>query len=118
VRIVGDGFFALRPDAFFEPKPRRLTDSTLLDIEGTQAVITDYERAVALDGGWKKSRFTFRLNPALDHLRFVLSAPGVKSRTGAVDVRRVTLIYRRPPLLQSDWLRILRQELANAWHRL
>ncbi|MFZ2804214.1 MAG: hypothetical protein WA001_03250 [Patescibacteria group bacterium] len=118
VEIIGDGFFALRPDAYFDPMPRRFTDATVVDQEQVQAVITDYTQPQSLGDGWYKSTFTFPLDQTLDHLRFVLSAPGIASRDGAVDVRRITLAYHRPTSGFSDWFHIIRQELANAWHRL
>lgn len=118
VRFVGDGYFALSKDAFFEPKPRRFTASTILDTEKIDAVLTDYVRPDALADGWLHSHFTFSVDPTLDHLRFVLSAPGIMTRTAAVDVRKMTLTYRRPAVSYKDWFAILRQELANAWHRL
>lgn len=118
MRFVGDGYFAFRPDAFFEPKPRRLTDGTDLDAERIDAVLTDYTRPEDLGDGWYRSTFRFALNPTLDRLRFVLSAPGVVARSAAVDVRRIKLEYRRPAANYADWFRVLRQELANAWHRL
>jgi hypothetical protein len=118
VRLIGDGWFAFRPDAFFEPKPKRLTDATDLATEHLRGVITSYKRAEALEDGWYRARKTFTVDPSLDRLRIVLSAPGVASRVGAVDVRRMTLIYRREPLTLRGWFALLEQELRNAWHRL
>ncbi|MBI5655228.1 hypothetical protein HZC53_06285 [Candidatus Uhrbacteria bacterium] len=118
VRIVGDGYFAFSEDAFFEPKPRRMTDSTDLKAENTEAVLTDYGQPEKLDGDWLRSDFRFALNPTMDRLRFVLSAPGVLTRSAAVDVRRATLTFRRQAINLEDWWFIIRQELANAWHRL
>ncbi len=118
VRFVGDGFFAFSPEAFFEPKPRRLTDSTDLNAERISAVLTDYRQPEKLDGEWLRSNFSFTLEPTADRLRFVLSAPGVLTRSAAVDIRRVTLTYRREAVNWQDWWYIIRQELANAWHRL
>jgi hypothetical protein len=118
VRLVGDGFFAFSPEAFFEPKPRRLTDGTDLESEQIQAVLTDYEKPEALSDGWFRSTFSFRLNPALDRLRFVLSSPGIMARSAGVDVRKATLEFSRPADDFADWFGVLRQELANAWRRL
>ena len=118
IRIVGDGFFALRPDAYFDPMPRRFTDATNVDQEHVQAVVTEYTQPQDLGDGWYRSTFTFPLDQTLDHLRFVLSAPNVAARDGAIDIRRITLTYHRPTSGLSDWFHILRQELANAWHRL
>lgn len=118
MRLVGDGWFAFRPDAFFEPKPKRLTDATDLLTEHLQGVITPYVRPDPLEDGWYRAQKTFQLDPSQDRLRFVLSAPGVMSRVGAVDIRRVTLTYRRSPLTPRGWIRLLEQELRNAWHRL
>jgi len=118
VRFIGDGYFALRPEAFFEPQPRRLTDGTDLNAERMDAVLTDYAKPEDIGNGWFRATFRFSLNPTLDNLRFVLSAPGVVARSAAVDVRRVILEYRRPAASLDDWFRVLRQELANAWRRL
>lgn len=118
VRVIGDGYVAFREGAFFEPRPRRLTDATDVVRERVNAVLTSYVRPESLEDGWKKSTFRFTVNPSLDRLRFVLSAPGVAARAGAVDVRRVTLTFRRDAVDPGDWFRIIRQELANAWRRL
>ncbi len=118
VRFIGDGFFALSPDAFFEPKPPRFTDATNLDAERIDAVLTDYVKPDTLADSWLRSHFSFKLDPTLDRLRFVLSSPGVVARSAAVDVRRITLTYHRPAISFKDWWSTLRQELANAWHRL
>ncbi len=118
VKIIGDGYFALRDDAFFEPKPRRLTDTTELDKEHVQAVITPYEKPQELGQGWYRSKFTFSIEPAMDKIRFVVSTPGIAARAGGLDVRYVKLTYRRNMnSLEESW-KILRQELANAWRRL
>ena len=118
IRIIGDGYFALRDDAFFEPKPRRFSDGTNTQKEHVDAVMTPYTKPIELGDGWFTSTFQFHLNPTLDQLRFVLSSPGVVSRAGAVDMRRITLTYHRAAYTLHDWLMILRQELANAWRRL
>ncbi|MBP9864692.1 hypothetical protein KBC54_04585 [Patescibacteria group bacterium] len=118
IRIIGDGYFALRDDAFFEPRPRRFGDGTDTTKEHIDVVMTPYVKPVSQGDGWYQSTFQFELNPSLDQLRFVLSAPGMLSRAGAVDVRRITLTYHRSAVTYHDWFVILRQELANAWHRL
>jgi len=118
MRLIGDGFFAFVPSAFFEPSPRRLTDNTHLNTEHVDAVITSYVRPDTLGDGWYRSHMTFALDPTLDRLRFVLSAPGALSRNAAVDVRRLVLTYHRRAETWSDWLKTLRQELVNAWHHL
>ena len=118
IRVIGDGYFALRDDAFFEPKPRRFSDGTNVRTEHIDAVMTPYRKPTQLEGDWLTSTFTYHLNPSLDQLRFVLSAPGVASRAGAVDVRRITFTYHRAAYTFHDWLMIIRQELANAWRRL
>lgn len=118
IRVIGDGYFALRNDAFFEPKPRRFGDGTDTNKEHVNAVMTPYVKPTSLSDGWFVSTFHFQLNPTLDQLRFVLSAPGVLSRSGAVDFRHITLTYHRSALTWHDWLLTIRRELANAWHRL
>ncbi|MFH1620674.1 MAG: hypothetical protein ABIB04_01170 [Patescibacteria group bacterium] len=118
VKIIGDGFFALRDDAFFEPKPRRLTDTTETDKEHIQAVITPYEKPEKLEQGWYRSHFNFTINPSLDRIRFVVSTPGIASRAGALDIRSVKLTYTRSMKGTGDYWKIIKQELANAWRRL
>lgn len=118
VRIIGDGYFAFTQSAFFEPKPRRFTSSTILKKERIDALITTYSRPHDLGDGWFRSTSSFAVNPSLDRLRFVLSAPGALSRSAAVDVRKIELTYHRNAGTLSDWLHVLRQELANAWRRL
>ncbi len=118
VRFIGDSWFAFQPDAFFEPQPKRLTDATELKKEGIATVLTHFERPEALSDGWYRARFQFRIAPGQDVMRFVLSAPGIMRRLGAVDIRRVQLTYRRPSLDIRGWFMLLRQEAANAWHRL
>lgn len=118
VRLVGDGFFALLPDAFFLPRPSRMTDGTSLALEGFTGVLTPYERPQSLGDGWMRASFTWPLDQNQDSLRFVLSAPGILSRLGAVDVRSVRLTFTRPPLTPQEWRAVMWQELRNAWHRL
>jgi hypothetical protein len=118
VRIIGDGWFAFSRDAFFSPEPRRVTDQTSLDREGINGVLAPYVRPESLGDGWYRATISLALDPSLDHVRLALSAPGITSRSGSVDIRRVTLTYTRPPLSWNEWFRVVRQELANAWHRI
>lgn len=118
LRLVLDGFAAMRRDAFFEPKPRRLTDSTRLEAENITAVLTPYEPPEHLADGWLRSTFRIPLASNMDTVRFVLSAPGLAARIGSVDMRSVTIVYRRPSSTLRDWIATIRQELTNAWHRL
>ncbi|MFH1078468.1 MAG: hypothetical protein V1745_04300, partial [Patescibacteria group bacterium] len=118
IRFVGDGWFALREDAFFEPKPKRFTDGTEPTREGIEAVVTPFIRPQDLGDGWYRATFPYDIDPTMDTLRFVLSAPGIASRMGAVDIRRVTVTYRRPALSFEQWWTVLRQEAVNAWRRL
>ncbi|MCW1892566.1 MAG: hypothetical protein KIH65_005030 [Candidatus Uhrbacteria bacterium] len=118
LRMIGDGFFSLTPEAFFVPQPRRVTVFTDLEREGIVGVVTPYERPIALGDGWYRATLRFALDPTRDHVRFALSAPGVLEYKTAVDLRRVRLTYTRPPLSPSEWLRVLRMEAANAWRRL
>lgn len=117
VRLMGDGWFALTPEAFFEPSPKRMTDATDLKLEQIAGVITDFKKPEQLPDGWWRSRFVYALTGAEDGLRFVLSAPGIAQRAGAVDVRRISITYRRKPLSSTEWLRLIRREAVNAWRR-
>lgn len=118
IRFLGDGWFALKPEAYFEPKPKRLTDGTDLKLENIEGVITAYKKPEDLKDGWLRARTSFKLDPSADRLRFVLSAPGISSRMGAVDVRRITIKYQRPPMNLPEWFRLVKQEAVNAWRRL
>lgn len=118
IRLVADGYFAFSPDAFFEPQPRRLTPETNGKQEGIQAVLTSYVRVEDLGDGWKRARLSFPVAADLDTLRFVLSAPGIASRAGSVDIRHITLTYHRPPMTLSSWWSLLLVEAKRAWHRL
>lgn len=116
--IIGDGYFALRADAYFDPKPKRLTDATNLAAEHVVGVLTPYRHPRDLGDGWLASTFTFDLAPTQDMMRFVLASPGIADREAAVDIRRITITYRRAPLSWSEWADVLMQEMKNAWRRL
>ena len=116
-KIVLDGFAAVSPEAFFEPMPHRLTDATRLTTEGIQAVLTPYTPPQTLEDGWLRTTFHFQIPERARAIRFVLSAPGIVERQGSVDVRRMTVTYRRPARTLRDWFHTLRQELSNALHR-
>lgn len=118
VRVVGDGWFSFTPDAWFAPQPRRMTDATDPVKEGITHVVTPYERPQDIGDGWVRAVARFRLEPSQDRIRLALSAPGLLSRSGAVDIRRVTLTYRRPPLSWNEWWRVVRHEAVNAIRRL
>lgn len=118
IRVIGDGFFAFRPDAFFVPEPRRVTAWSNPVEEGIDGIVTSYRPPEVLEDDWLRTKIQFTLDPTRDHSRFALSTPGIEAWAGAVDIRRVTLTYRRPPLSWSEWWRVLRQELVNAYHRL
>ncbi|HWQ99406.1 MAG TPA: hypothetical protein VN397_01000 [Candidatus Methylomirabilis sp.] len=118
MRVIGDGWFSFTPDAFFTPQPRRITDFTDPDSEGIDAILTPYVRPSAIGDDWVRARVRFALDPSRDHIRFALSAPSLLTRAGAVDIRRIRLTYRRPPLNWAEWWRVVRQEAANAWRRL
>lgn len=118
VRIVGDGWFAFDRTAFFEPRPSRITDGTNLDLEYIDGVKTSYQRPKKMDGEWLRAAFSYPLQGNEDTLRFVLSAPGLAARMGAIDVRRVKIKYTRPALDWNGWWTLVKQEIRNAWQRL
>ncbi|MDD5726151.1 MAG: hypothetical protein PHC53_01925 [Patescibacteria group bacterium] len=118
IRLVADGYFAFSPETFFEPQPRKLTPQTDGSKEGIQAVLTPYVRVQDLGDGWKRASLTLPITPDLDTLRFVLSAPGIASRAGSVDIRHVALTYCRPPVTWRTWWSLLLAEAKRAWHRL
>ncbi|MDF1496892.1 MAG: hypothetical protein P1P90_02430 [Patescibacteria group bacterium] len=118
VRIITDGFVALTESAFFEPEPRRLKPETHGLQEGLEAVLTDYQPVTNLGDGWVLARATFQIPKQADMLRFVLSAPGIRSRAGSIDIRKMTLTYRRPPMNLEGWWNVLYNEARNAYHRL
>lgn len=116
MRMTGDGFFALRQEAFFIPQPRRVTSSLQPQQEGIFAIVTPYVRPTQLADGWMRSTMNFKLDPTQDTIRFVLSAPGI-SDGASVDFRRMQLTYRRPVLSFGEWIHDIRQEMINSWHR-
>jgi hypothetical protein len=118
IRVIGDGWFAFKPEAFFAPHPRRITAWTELDEEGIDAVLTSYIRPTPLEDGWYRGTVKFKLDPTRDHSRFALSAPNLLTRAGAVDIRHVSLTYKRPALSAGEWWRVVKQELVNAWRRI
>jgi hypothetical protein len=118
VRVVGDGWFALTQSAFFTPEPRRVTDQLDPLAEDLLGILTPYERPQALGDGWYRGRVSFSLMPGEDRVRLALSTPGIGNRSGAVDIRRVTLTYTRPALSRDEWWRRVRQEFVNGWYRL
>lgn len=118
VRIISDGFFALSEDAFFEPEPRRLKPETHGINEGLEAVLTDYKGVEKLENGWVKAKAVFKIPTDADMLRFVLSAPGLRSRAGAVDIRKMTITYRRAPMNMQTWWQVMYNEARNAYHRM
>jgi hypothetical protein len=118
VRLLGDGYFALDRDAAFFPSPRRMTPEADPTGEGIVAILTPYIPAQDLGDGWYKVRASWILPPAADSLKFSLGLPGIFTRNGAFDIRRMTVEYRRPPLSWTEWWRQVRRELSTAWHRL
>lgn len=118
VRFIGDGYFALSPEAFFEPRPRRVTDATDTSLDKISAIRTSYIRPEELGADWKKQTLLFSLRPGQTNIRFVISAPGMAARAAAVDIRSIRLTYHREVGSWSAWWSILRQELAQAWKRL
>ena len=118
IRIIGDGWFAFSPDAWFAPQPRRLTDASDPVREGVTSVLTPYRKPEDLGDGWYRGRAIFKLTPDQDRVRLALSAPGLLTRAGAVDIRHVRLTYRRAPLSWDEWWRVVREEARNAVRRL
>ncbi len=118
IRVIGDGWFAFSPEAWFSPQPRRITDASDPRYEGVRAITTPYKRPVTLEDGWVRGRATFKLTSDQDRVRLALSAPGLLTRTGAVDIRRVRLTYHRAPLSWDEWWRVVREEARNAIRRL
>lgn len=117
VRFIGDGFFTLSPSAFFEPRPRRIGDTTKLVQEGVDVVRTSYKRPKPLGNGWYLATQTFSLNQQLPVSRFVFSAPGITSRAGAVDIRMVHLAYNRKPAYGMEWFMLIVREFVHALRR-
>lgn len=118
VRVAGDGYFAFSEDALFLPSPRRLTDATHPVAEGIRAVITDYHAPERTEDGWLRLRAFFSLPKEGERPKLMLAAPGVEFRGGSVDVRRISLEYRRPPLTWELLQPLLREEGRVIWRRL
>lgn len=118
LRVIGDGFFSLSPDAFFIPEPRRITAYTDIDAEGISAILTSANLPESLGDGWYRSAVTFALDSSQDRARFTLSLPDIASASSSMDIRRVKLTYARPALSFSEWLRVLRSEVSRAWRHI
>ncbi|MDO8617581.1 MAG: hypothetical protein Q7N87_01665 [Candidatus Uhrbacteria bacterium] len=117
-RVIGDGYFSFDQEALFLPQPRRLTDATDADREKIIGVLTTYQPPEVLSDGWLRAHSDFSLDRVRDRIKFVLSAPGLASRQGLVDVRAVDLWYARPPLSWQEFLRVMRRELSGIKKRL
>lgn len=118
VRVIGDGYFAFDREALFLPRPRRLTDASDPLAEGILAVVTPYKRPTSTIDGWTSIQARYTLPQGVDSYKLSLSAPGLFSRRGAVDIRRVGLVYERLPISWRTAWYYLKQELAAAWRRM
>lgn len=119
VLLFGDGFFAFEPDALFLPKPRRFTDQSDPIAEGIEAIQTPYIVPERLADGWIRLSAEVPLLKDVDRIRWTLGLPGITTRQGYVDIRRAEVLYRRLPATSwRDWFRLVRRELAAAWHHL
>lgn len=115
LRIVGDAFFSFSPQALFLPSPRRLTDASDPLGEGVQAVITPYIRPIATRDGWWRVAVDMRLHPNDERPKLSISAPGVRSREGWVDIRFAELTYHRSIASFRVWVRGILHDLKVAW---
>lgn len=118
VRVIADGYFSFDQSSFFEPQPRRLTAATMGSREGIEAVLTGYQRVEALGDGWMRAKKTFPIVSEAGSLRLVLSAPGIASRAGAVDIKKVSVTFRRAPMDLQSWWDLLLKEAKIAWRRI
>ncbi len=118
VRLISDGFFALSESAYFEPEPRRLKPETNGTAEGLKAVLTDYKKIEQLNDGWMRAKADFTIPESADMIRLVLSAPGIGSRAGSIDIRSIKFTYIREPMNWKTWWQVLYKEIKNAWNRL
>ncbi len=116
-RVISDGYFAFDEAALFLPQPRRLVDATDTEQEKIIGVLTPYEPPEVLSDGWLRAHSSFSLDRVQDRVKFVLSAPGLVSRQGFVDVRAVDLLYMRPSFSWQEFLRTMRRELSGARKR-
>lgn len=116
-RLILDGYYALEKSAFFEPQPRKLAPETDAVAEGLLGVITPYQRSYSSGQDWRKSIFSFQIPENMENVRLVLSAPGLASRAGAVDVHNVQVKFVREPITWSNWWKYILSELKGAWRR-
>jgi hypothetical protein len=117
IRFIGDGYFSLDPGMTFLPYPRRLTADADPASEGITAVLTPYQKPVDLGDGWWRVTTRYSLLDTRD-LKFVLSLPGIISRSGAFDIRYSILEYRRPALSWPAFLETMKREARSAIQRL
>ncbi len=118
MRTIGDGYVALAPDALFLPSARRLTDASDPVGEGVDAVITNADPPQPLGDGWWRVHATFSLSLEEDRSKLIFSTPGIVARNGSVDVRAISLVYRRPPLTRKQLSSLLTEEMRVAWRRI
>lgn len=118
VRVIADGYFGFDRSSFFEPQPRRLTVAAQGAREGIEAVLTSYQRVEDLSDGWMRAKKTFPIASEAGSLRMVLSAPGIASRAGAVDIKKVSVTFRRAPMDLQSWWDLLLKEAKMAWRRI
>ena len=118
LRVIGDAFFAFSPQALFLPSPRRLTDASDPIGEGITAVVTPYVQPKRSKDGWWRVNVDFWLHPKDNRPKLAISAPGMRSREGSIDIRFAELIYSRSlPSLRS-WVRMVKQDFIATWNRL
>lgn len=111
VKMTADGLFAFDMAAFFNPYPVTINAYTDLDALNVDYVYTAYDAPITLTDGWSQATATFTLADmyqADGAATFVLSVPGIAERDASVDVRNVTLTYRKSPPTVRDMLRQLR----------
>lgn len=112
MRVVGDGYFAISPEALFYPQPRRLTDASDPIAEGVYAIRTPYIPPQRLSDGWMRLHGTFRLLPLDVRPKIVLATPGMFPRDGALDIRATRLVYTYALHSWQEWIIWVKRELG------
>ena len=114
VKIVGDGKFAFRRDAFFEPDPVKLGALTDVDVRNVDYILTRYTSPTVDADGWSHATATFDLDKIVDEngaMTFTISTPFIASQQAEVDVHEVIIRFKKEALSRSGVWRALRERL-------
>ncbi|MEK7094707.1 MAG: hypothetical protein AAB886_01200, partial [Patescibacteria group bacterium] len=106
--VTTDGLIAFSMSMFFAPYPIKITDQESVESLGVDAVLATYIPPAG--DKWKEASTTFmlgNLEREKGALRFVFSLPHVFDRGTFIEVKKITLIFRRPERSFGETLGII-----------